>query len=422
MRTQQDLNQAFRDLKRDDDAPPLMSREDITSLLAAHPVAASTSASSTNATSTSPARSASISTTRSSRTPWLVGGSLALAATAAFVAFNTWDSTDDVQVVDAIRSSAPTQTTEDNSDGLSAERTTRGAGVADGAASMSDADGGNSKESMQSEPPVEPPKQQPAPRLNVETIRLAVTQLAPFGLQYANGRITYIEDGSRISIRADGIGSVLDAEERDASTLTPLMVVVYHDETHFSSWWDRNNPNLKLTNNNRAQQIKMSDVSSVNGLIAVRVPLEAKGVLAQRVDVVLWFAGDNETAQRLPDPYRQQIMSELGLTQTTSTTHYTLPDNSATSLVAASKVYPNPLRSGMATVRIQMKQAAVSTGIITDMFGKEIATAWKSQAISEGQNDLPLFGLDNAPTGVYNVLITFEGSQERIVQRLMIQR
>lgn len=399
MRTQHDLDEAFRDLKRDDGAPPLMSRENITALLTANPIAA-------NPMASSPAPR--VTTVRSTRTPWLVGGSLALAATVALVVVNT--SVDDTvstsvpqSISDAQKQSMQVETSPTSTDLAAATRKD--------AAEEGPSGGLNGTESASADG-----SGATSPRLEIATIRLTAAQLAPFGLTYAGGSISYIEDAVRVTIRANGVATKqdastndaatkLDASAKDVATLTPTMVVVYHDEAHFASWYDRTNPEL------------------VNGLIAIRVPLDAANVLAKKVDVVLWFPGTREVAERLPEQYRRQLLGELGLAQQTiPTPQYTQPDQSGSSLIRSSLVFPNPLRTGMASIRIQMKRTAVCTGIITDMFGREIATAWKSQSVSEGQTDLPLFGLDNAPTGVYNVLVTFEGSQERIVQRLMIQR
>ena len=260
------------------------------------------------------------------------------------------------------------------------------------------------------------------PTLAVETIRLSAEQLAPFGLTYTRGRIAYVEDAVRVTIGGDGVSTKNDSEAKDVATLAPVMVVVYHDEKHYSSLWDKADTNLRRAYNNRAASIRMSQTSLVDGLVAIRVPLDASGTLASKADVVLWFAGTKELAERLPDPYKTALLRELGIVNGSTTTHYTEPDLGRSTLVEASLVFPNPLRNGMASVRLVIKRSAVSTGIVTDMFGKEIAVAWKSQSVDAGQTDLKLFGLENAPTGVYNVVITFEGSTERIVQRLMIQR
>lgn len=397
MRTQHDLDQAFRDLKRDDEPQPLMSRDDITTLIVAHPIASSTTATS----------SATSATVRPSRTPWVVGGSLALAATVALVVVNTWDSNGE----DEVRVQQPT--------------THVGTGPSSGdvaAAPETNATGNVSHAPLAEVLSPVGTQKKSSPRLEIETIRLAATQLAPFGLTYSGGSISYIEDARRVTIRANGVATKMDAAVINATTLTPIMVVVYHDEQHFSSWWDKKNTDLQDVGNNRSSQIKMSSVSAVNGLIAIRVPLQATDVLATKVEAVLWFPGTQEVAERLPEQYRSQLLSALGIAQATTSTRYIQPDASGSSLFASSQVFPNPLRTGVATIRLQMKRSASCTGMITDMFGKEIATAWQSQSVSEGQTDLPLLGLDNAPTGVYNVIVTFEGSQERIVQRLMIQR
>lgn len=422
MRTQHDLNRALNDLKRDAD-DPLMSRESVIALLAANPVSSSSSS------SAAPAQLQR----RTSRMPWLVGGSLALATAVALVVVNTSDdeaaATNDV----AATTSAPAKETVQSEAVASTSDvavSTPNEGI-----SRSTTDGAATTARTESVPPeaLGALTQEPAPSLAIATIRLAATQLAAFGLQYVRGSITYIEDATRVTIRANGVATTLDAPTKDVAskldavaedvaTLTPIMVVVYHDEAHYASWYDRTNPELVEVQNTRNRQIKMQEVSAINGLIAIRVPLEAANVLARKVDVVLWFPGTQAVAERLPDQYRRQLLAELGIAQQTTTTQYTQPDLGGSSLIASSLVFPNPLRSGMATIRLQMKRSAVCTGIITDMFGKEIATAWQSQSVSEGQTDLPLLGLDNAPTGVYNVLVTFEGSQERIVQRLMIQR
>ncbi|MDZ4746272.1 MAG: hypothetical protein SGJ05_09760 [bacterium] len=442
MRTKHDLEQALRDLRRDQE--PLMSRDAIKSLLAAHPITSAES----NAQQF--AQSSSRPTQQSSRTRWIVGAGLTVAATVALVVINTTDDT--TQIVNNTRPGISTdqldesnQTDASKRDLAIAQSPVEPEGVyasgnstspsgpksesrsATGSrlgapAKTSDLDDGRPtrKEIPEGNLLKQSAKRNP---LATETIRLSAQQLVPFGLTYESEKIVYNEGGERITIRANGVAATSLKALNAQQTEGPVMVIVYHDEKHFSSWWDRTDPKIDPAKNQRSATIQMNTISPLDGLVAIRVPIERTGTLASKVDVVLWFVATKQLAERLPEPYRRQLLAELDPNDSSTPTHYTEPDGSSTTLVAASKIFPNPLSSGVAYVRMEMKRAAVSTAIITDMFGREIATAWRTKQFDKGQSeDMPLFRLENAPTGVYNVVITFDGSNEQIVQRLMIQR
>lgn len=422
MRTKHDLDRAFRDAKEEDDQ--LMSRDAILTLLAANPVSSSSSA--------KPARVTS--TRSSSRMPWLITGSLALAATVALVVVNSWDGattelSNDAKSLQSApstrhdlaasapnaesRSMAPTSAL--NEDAKSQSESGKGNGLVNGGGSGPRAAVGD--DGTNPPPPKQTSKQSIA---RTQTIQLDPSLLSRFGLTYARGAIKYTEDQVAVTIRGDGISTVVDTKGNSTST-APLMVVVYHNQKLYANWWDRSNGTFgkPIT---RSSEIPMNVASPINGLIAIRVELPAENILATQADVVLWFPGTKAVAEKLPEPFRQQVMSELGLTETETTTHYTIPDAVSTTAIASSVVYPNPLRNGSATIRLHVKKACVGSVVITDMFGKEVATVVRSQSLETGQNDIPLTGLENTPTGVYNVVVSVEGSQELVVQRLMIQR
>lgn len=226
------------------------------------------------------------------------------------------------------------------------------------------------------------------------TLKLSTSDLAALGLKFTGDAIRYVEDGVSITVRTNGISA--QGRRIPSDLRTPRHITLYRKGLNLARWIDAT----------------ASDVD-VNTLIGVQVWLQDSTMpMFREADVILWYEPTDDVLAVLP----QNKLQEL---QRTDAADHRSSSASITSIVVA----PNPVRSTSATLMLDVRTSCVTTIRLIDMMGREaIIPLNDSYSLNAGRESIALNSLHDLPNGMYHIVVDVPATQERLVQRLLIER
>lgn len=224
---------------------------------------------------------------------------------------------------------------------------------------------------------------------SVRSIQLTESELSQLGLKLMLGKMIYIDPGIRITIGTNGISA--KHSNGEPTKYSPRHISMYHQGKLFASWFDAD------------------DDVNVNDLVAVQVHLDdANSTLFPSADVILWYVPTPEFKGRVPDP------ESVRTNETTPTI--------SNGEIASSMIFPNPVNGNSATLRVELQKEIFTSAVLVDVSGRHIRDLWTSMNMLKGAHDQPIADLGSLPNGMYLVVVFVDGSQERVIQRLLIER
>jgi hypothetical protein len=237
-------------------------------------------------------------------------------------------------------------------------------------------------------------EQQITPFRPTPTLTLSADELSALGLTFTGDALRYVEDGMSITVRTNGIRA--HGQHTPSAHRTPRHITLYRKGQNLARWIDAT----------------ASDVD-VNTLIGVHVRLQDSTLpMFREADVILWYAPTDTVSSSLP-------RSKVNELQRSSSSQHHTPSSSITSVVIA----PNPVRSASATVVLEVQRPCMASIRVIDMMGREVSVPLNdSYSLNTGRETIPLQALSDLPSGMYHVVIDVPSTQERLVQRMLIER
>jgi|GEM_PF-2608904 len=219
------------------------------------------------------------------------------------------------------------------------------------------------------------------------------------GLTVTNERITYVEDGFRITISTSGI-SVRGTHDATA-TPAPKHITLYRNDTVLASWFSEAH-------------------AEVGSLVAVRYTLKNPSQpLFPYADVVLWYQPSVAFLDAVPPEVGQQIRQELRGAKASDP--FTQPLHTPNGITSA-EIFPNPVRSQTASLRLTVGKRLTTTASIINIQGNTVLNLWNERILTEGTHTEPISLPSELANGMYVIVITDAQSSEQIVQRILIER
>ena len=238
--------------------------------------------------------------------------------------------------------------------------------------------------------------------LSTTLLQLSNEEFSNLGLTVSTKSIRYEEDAFRIVIGTSGIASqgTLPAAKQH---VTPRHVSLYRNGSVWASWFDGEDP-----------------TTTPNDLIPVHIHLESpSSATFPNADVILWYEPTNEFVKELSTAHQREIGKDL---QAKNGDAMYVERSTHLPSVTTSSIFPNPVRDGAATLRLEVTGQLTSSAALVDINGRTVVQLWQNTAIAPGTTDHeigPLFDLAN---GMYLIVVTDVQSGERLVQRLLIER
>lgn len=226
------------------------------------------------------------------------------------------------------------------------------------------------------------------------TLKLSTADLAALGLKFTGDALRYVEDGVSITVRTNGISA--HGQRIPSDLRTPRHITLYRKGLNLARWIDVSAPDV-----------------DVNSLIGVQVWLQDSTMpMFREADVILWYAPTADVLSVLP----QDMLHKLQQSDAAEL-------RSTTASIASMVVAPNPIRSSDATLLFDVVTPCVSTVRLIDMMGREANIPLNdSYTLNIGRESIALTSLESLPNGMYNVVVEIPSTQERLVQRLLIER
>jgi len=160
--------------------------------------------------------------------------------------------------------------------------------------------------------------------------------------------------------------------------------------------------------------------TTVNDLVPVTIRIEdASNAMFPHADVLLWFEPTSAFVNALPPDERAALNKELDKKDATS---LYIERNTTTTSIASSGLYPNPVNGETATLQLNVTRSCTADVDIVDINGRSVLTVFTSQQLAEGAHSSLLSPLSSLPNGMYLVVVNINNGQERLVQRLLIER
>jgi hypothetical protein len=246
--------------------------------------------------------------------------------------------------------------------------------------------------------------------------------LARLGITVAHGRLSYIEGSTLVSVRTSGI--VSQQAKQQSTAIAPRFVSLYHGSTLAFSWFDRRSikqsdipQQTPAETTPQLLQAKSLAVGRVNDMICVRVDLaDPNNTFFPTATALLWFDPVDDVVHNLPEQLRSNLTRQL-INEGSLVERRTQSD-----LVQESSVYPNPSPTPVSTLSITLKEPTVATIEAYDALGNLLTTLHQSLFLSQGRNDVQVKLDPSTPSGMVILVVRFEASTQRIVHRLLIQR
>lgn len=222
--------------------------------------------------------------------------------------------------------------------------------------------------------------------------------LNQLGIVFDEKKLQYQEGSFRITVTTSGV-SVMNAPNRQQQK-TPRHITLFRNKKQFASWFT-------------------AGTTPVNNLVPLRVTLaDPSNTMFPSADVVLWYSPTEDFLAALPEKDRRTAIES----QHDRTTTIKTDQNNLTPTISQSTVFPNPVHGTSATVALHVSQACTTHAEIVDLFGKTVMVLWTNRELPKGESSFPLSDLGTLPNGMYIVVIRVNGSNEQIVQRILIER
>lgn len=238
--------------------------------------------------------------------------------------------------------------------------------------------------------------------LSTNLLVLSKDELANLGLSVTTRSIRYDEGAFRISIGTSGIAAQ-GTMPSQTEHVTPRHVSLYRSGQVWASWFDETDP-----------------ATTPNDLLPVHIHLESpSSTTFPNADVILWYEPTDEFVKELSVAHQREIGKDL---QAKNGDAMYVERSTHLPSVTTSSVFPNPVRDGAATLRLDVTGHLTSSAALVDINGRTVMQLWQNAAIPPGTTDReigPLFDLAN---GMYLIVVTDVQSGERLVQRLLIER
>lgn len=219
------------------------------------------------------------------------------------------------------------------------------------------------------------------------------------GLTIQNSIIRYVEDGLQITIKTSGI-SARGTRSANAEC-TPRHITLYRKGKPFASWYDTAH-------------------AAINTLLPVRLQLhDEQNTMFPEAEVILWYVPTDAFLACLSSSVRTTIVQELANRNASRgyTEHAT-----HSAIITSSTLFPNPVRADHTTLSITTVAPCVTSGRLVDLLGQLVRTLWMNNTHNVGTATIHLSQLSDLPNGMYLVVLQVDGSNEHIVQRLLIER
>ena len=243
--------------------------------------------------------------------------------------------------------------------------------------------------------------------IDSKMLKLSEHTLGDLDLQVETSTITFEEDGRKVIVKTSGINVGGSRKSQDqvatSSSVSPRAITLYRSGK-VQAHWARSE--FKETN--------------VNDLVPVSIRLNnSSNTIFPHADVVLWYEPSVEFVNRLPDAYRLALGKELRSNDPTSVL---VERNTASATISSSRVFPNPVTDDGATLQLNVDRPCTASVEVMDINGRTVFSVFKSQPLTTGSNQTRINNLSTLANGMYVVVVTIDGSAERIVQRLLIER
>ena len=238
--------------------------------------------------------------------------------------------------------------------------------------------------------------------LSTTFLQLSDEELSTLGLTVTTKSIRYDEDGFTIIVGTSGIASKGTLPSATQG-VTPRHVSLYRNGQVWASWYDGEDP-----------------TTTPNDLIPVHVHLETpSSATFPNADVILWYEPTDDFLTHLSPTHRREVGVDL---QSKNGDATYVERSTHSSRITSSSVFPNPVHDNAATMRLQLAEDATTTAEVIDINGRTVLRLWKDLRLPAGQHDRALGPLTDLANGMYLILVIDRATDERLVQRLLIER
>lgn len=238
----------------------------------------------------------------------------------------------------------------------------------------------------------------------IRTLDLNRPLLERLGFEITPRSIAYDDGTSRLHVTTAGITAAGGGSGRTPAP--PVVVELYVNGVAADVWYDT--------------RLGSTTAAAINGLLPVRIDLaDTRNTFRPRATVVLWLPPTDAVRRTV----HADTLYAFGIDTGTTTSATSTPTTSGMAgALGTSVVFPNPTRTGTATLDLTVQRTVQTSAVVVDIFGTVLHRLWQGRTLTADRHRLPIDGLADLPNGMVMIVVTVDGTNEQIVQRLILER